>query len=66
MQIVKFDPKKLMSFIEETAGVSYYNYVEKDTLLNIKKNEPVLKSNCEAIVSLEEKRINKEKDLEDY
>ena len=48
-EIVKFNPKKLMSFLEESAGVSYFNTVRKETLANLKRKEPIMESNLESI-----------------
>lgn len=41
-EIVKFHPSELMKFVEESAGVSYFNSVKEETIRNMELNEPKL------------------------
>jgi structural maintenance of chromosome 2 len=43
MSIVNFHPKELMGFIEETAGVSYYNQVKENCIHTLEKKDEKLK-----------------------
>lgn len=47
--IVNFQPKELMNFLEETAGVSYYNVVKKDCINTMEKKDEKLRSANELI-----------------
>ena len=55
-----------MAFVEETAGVSYYNQVKHETLRNIENKEPQMQSNNNTIQKLEEKSKNLETNFEKY
>lgn len=59
--IVNFQPKELMNFLEETAGVSYYNVVKKDCETTMERKDEKLRNANELI----EKEIEPEiKNLE--
>ena len=64
--IVNFQPKELMNFLEETAGVSYYNVVKKDCETTIGKKHEKLKNANELIINdiePEIKNLEAEKEL---
>lgn len=46
-EIVKFQPKELLTFVEECAGVSYYNSVREQTVKILEQKDPVLQGHFE-------------------
>lgn len=55
-EIVKFQPIELMSFIEESAGVSLYNQVRNTTVNSMEKNVPKMKLQEEQIEHIRQQK----------